>query len=234
MTNWAKLLIPLTLGGIAAGINFAVMYHSIDPQEFIVAKQDLMAGEILIEELLQKQIISGEAAALMKSAIPWKEYQSLVAGRRLVRPLQKNDLLLWRDVASPEELELEPGEDAMAISLEGVAVVERFLPIGDYVTFVVATRPDFASESSVSEDRFERVGPFRLLSAGPRMTRYSPDDTDAAISSRVVTIAIPGGANLEDKTRRLLNALAQEHHGRSPLIAMIIHGAEGGDMDNPQ
>lgn len=224
MSNWIKLLLPLALGGIAAGVNWAIMNRIVAPETFVVANADVAAGEKLTEGMLSKRELSGEAAKLLQSAVPWKDVNTLVLNRRVARSLAKDDLLLWRDLEEPNELPLGEQEDALTLSLEGVAVVEQLLPIGKAVTFVIAKSQNETSTPEENADRFEKVGPFQLLSVGPRMTRIEDQD-DAGSGTRAITIAIPRKPD-DPMTPKLLNAISASEYGKSPIVAVIIHGPD--------
>lgn len=233
MSAWMKLLIPLALGIVAAIVNFAVLKQSVSSREFVVARVPIESGQEITQDLLTTREVSGHAAAMLKSAVPAEGHESLVLGRRAGRHIEADDLLLWQDVNVPSELAPRPGEDALTISLDGVAVVPRLLIVGQEVTFIVNIEDDPTAVDPTqpleAAARFEPIGPFRLLSIGPRLSRIADDDSGNDLDGgRNITIAIPAtqGEKFDRMTQRLLDAISRSTYGQAAIRAMIIHSRE--------
>jgi hypothetical protein len=220
------------LGGGAALCNYWLVYVYTSPEEFICIIEDIAPGEVILNKV-QTQTLGGNVKSLLKVAVSGKDYESLLAGRRAARQLKKGDLLLWQDVIQPTELQPGLGEDGLSLSLDGVAVIPQLLLVGQRITFVVnppVRNDDLLSgrDSRTHSPEPELVGPFRLLSVGPRLNRTADDSDRSDPAGRNITIAIPEAADgaLDSSTRRLLLAIMGSDQDRSAIKAIILHRSQ--------
>lgn len=231
MSIWLRLAIPIVLGSGAAACNYFLMYMYTNPQKFVSAKEDINAGEELLSKL-EVVDVPGHAQSLLKCAVSGDGYASLLGGVRASRQLRKGDLLLWQDVVQPVELKPSAGEDALTLSLEGVAVIPQLMNVGQQITFVVKPLSDEASVGSSSSSALsrgpERIGPFRLLSVGSRLNRVSNSTERGDSFGKTITVAIPATSarDSDRNTNRLLKSIMGDSGDRSAIKAIILRGSE--------
>jgi hypothetical protein len=231
MSIWLKLLIPVLLGGGAATCNYFLMFTYTNPKKFVSAKEDINSGDELLSKL-EVVDIPGRAQVLLKCAVTGDDYLSLLDGRRAARSLKKGDLLLWQDVVQPVELKPAPNEDALTLSLEGVAVIPQLLLVGQQITFVVKPAGDDVVVGPGSKPAGPRepelIGPFRLLSVGSRLNRVSADSERGDSSGRTITVAIPATSEkfVDATTGRLLKSIIGNNRDQSLIKAIILRHPE--------
>jgi hypothetical protein len=237
MNNWLRLGIPVVLGLVAAGVNYTVMQHQVEPLKFLSVTRDVEPGETLAPEDLAEVTVSGEVATLAKAAIQAQD-RSLLMQRTVARRLKRNDLLLYSDVTNPAELKLEPGEASLGVSLGDVAIVPRLLLVGEEIGFLVNMRGTAVEPAATAGDGdpppaggpraadVTYLGPFRLLSVGERISRVQTEKVTSG-NDRDICIAVPLSketGQMSDTARRLVSAMAGNESGRSAIVAVVLHG----------
>lgn len=238
MNAWLKFLIPIGLGLAAAALNLAAVSQS-RPETWrgVRVARDLAAGEVLGAADLEPAELTGDPGSLARTAIPWSSMGILLA-RPVPRALRAGDLVLWRDaVPEPEELSAAPGEKALMIALEGIAVQPTLLRVGDGVGFLVAADDDEPSLPPAAEEEgngpadYRYLGPFSLLSVGERLSR---DAGSRGGDPRVISVAvrIDDEGRLDDRARRLVHATERGRRGggRGRIVALLLDPSPREDL----
>lgn len=233
MNAWLKFLIPIGLGLAAAALNLAAVSQS-RPETWrgVRVARDLAAGEVLGAADLEPAELTGDPGSLARTAIPWSSMGILLA-RPVPRALRAGDLVLWRDaVPEPEELSAAPGEKALMIALEGIAVQPTLLRVGDDVGFLVADddEPSPSVEGDGSAD-YLYLGPFSLLSVGERLSRGAGSGGG---DPRVISVAVrvDDQGRLDDRARRLVFATERGRRGggRGRIVALLLDPSPREDL----
>ncbi len=228
--NWKKLLIPIALGVLAAGLNYAALSNQTTSASFIVLKENIKAGQLLEPDLLERIELPGNLESLSRTAVPYSMRQVL-EGRPVSRDLEKGDLVLWRDTTpGPGELTAGKDEEALPISLDGLQVDPRLLRVGDEIGFLVdATPAGSASAATATSARpqartvIEYVGPFRILSVGDVVQRRAPDQKESSVA-RTITVALKrkDGRIEDDSMRKFLEAKWAARDRQQPRILEVV------------
>jgi hypothetical protein len=101
MGHLLKLFLALSLGVVAAAVNWIWLSSQVEPEEFVAAKKSIEAGEPIVEDLLKPIGIPGNPKELRASFIPYEE-RFVLFGRKVPRAFKEGDLLLYRDLEPPE------------------------------------------------------------------------------------------------------------------------------------
>jgi hypothetical protein len=180
MNYLLKLTIPIGLGIVAVVLNLMASSHSQQLIQFVAVKSDIGPGLPITEDALRPiGIPIGNAEALRGVAVPWSERAVLFGRPCPLRGLKKGDIVFYRDANPDPGLNLEPGEVAMHLSLEGLVTgsLPSILNVGDEVTFwVYRTAPlDAKGLPAGPKPLPEAIGPFRVVSLGKKITRDFPE-----------------------------------------------------------
>ena len=212
--NWQKLLIPIVLGVVAAGLNYAALNNQTISASFLVLKENVKAGQLLEPDLLERIELPGNLESLSRTAVPYNMRQVL-DGRPVSRDLEKGDLILWRDTTpGPGELTAGKDEEALPISLDGLQIDPRLLRVGDEIGFLIDATPAVSAPAGTATSArpqprtvIEYAGPFRILSVGDVVQRRAPDQKDPS-AARTITVALKhkGGHIENENMRKFLEA----------------------------
>ena len=164
-----NILLPLGLAFIAGVMNFAVLSRTTAMQSYIEVTANLKPGETFKIPLL-KQV---KVAAKVPGAIPWEE-RNVLATLRAPRPFEAGDWVMQSDIVPQDSvgIQLEKGEVALNVSLEGIVIEPKLLKIGQPIGFVIRQTDENspAATNSTTEriegDKYQIVGPFRLVTLG--------------------------------------------------------------------
>jgi hypothetical protein len=101
MGHLLKLLLALSLGVVAAAVNWLWLSSQVEPEQFVSASKAIEAGEPIQEDLLKPIGIPGNAKRLRETFIPWEE-RFVLFGRQVPRAFEPGDLVFYRDLQPPE------------------------------------------------------------------------------------------------------------------------------------
>ena len=151
-----KLLIPIGLGVLAAGLNYLTINAGLPQTEFIAAKRTIIAGKTIKKsDLVELPIPQNFEDSLAGLAPQYVERGSII-GQRAVRDVPAGDIVLLADTA------LGGVEDVNAESHQRVPLGRNseysgLFDAGMNVYFRVAT------QGERGERVYKRLGPFKLL-----------------------------------------------------------------------
>jgi len=217
-----RFALPVILGVVAAGINYAVLSMRMAPRTYAQASSKLRRGADVFDK---DNVSKVELAVDIPAALPWDDHKVLF-DLRVARDLQPGDLIFRSDIVLPDDrLKLQPGEVALNIPLEGVKFEANLLQVGRNVGFAIAETPPArgaVQPASVGDPKFDAVGPFRIVSVGARIT--SQPSTDAEKNrSTVATVSVAtsqlADGRVEDKAARLLQANREK-----TIVALVLYG----------
>lgn len=114
MSNWSRLILPLCLGLVAAGLNLATLRNRLEPDYLITVKRTIAAGERILESDLQP-VEAARNAGNSRHFWPWESRQQLLGGTTAAVRLDAGDLV-------PRDVFLRESEPLFRIP-EGYAVV---------------------------------------------------------------------------------------------------------------
>jgi hypothetical protein len=219
-----RFVLPVILGIAAAGINYAVLNLRLSPRMYVQAASKLKRGTDIFDTDNVKKV---ELAVDIPAALPWEDHKVLFS-LPVSRDLQPGDLILRSDIVLPEEeLKLNPGEVALNISLEGVRFESNLLQVGRKVGFAISevTVPRDGGPRTVTVgERFDAVGPFRIVSVGARISRQpladSVQDRSGVTTVSVATAQLADG-RVDDKASRLLQANRDK-----TIVALVLYADE--------
>ena len=185
MSYGVKLLIPIGLGVMAALFNWLSLASQTQLVDFTMVSRDIPAGSVLSEKDLEKLgIPANQSKGLKKTAVPYDERAALI-GEKVLRGMEKNDLVFWQDtLVRGEVIEWEPGEAfGVVVPLNNVKVPP--LHVGDKVNFRVPVK-----DEATGKDEMRDLGPFRLIMVGQK--RRSDRSVTIGIENiEQVTVAFP-------------------------------------------
>jgi hypothetical protein len=177
-----------------------------DGNALLFGKDDL--GELVLERSTGKAI----------RAVKWSDRKLLLA-TPIRRAYEPGELILLEDAASEDhDLNLRRGETALVIALNNIPHEPSLLRVGGYVGFVVDTN-DSVGDAVLESPAKRQLGPFRLVSVGPRVM----DDSISGGSnrSRVSTVSVAtmlrDGSYVDGDAAILLEA------ARNDLISGMTH-----------
>jgi hypothetical protein len=236
VSHTKKLLIPLVLGVVAAGMNWYVLRQKLTLEGFVAVSHDLSAGHLLRAEDLEELRIGGDIGDFKKTAIPYQD-KSVLISRTVCRPMQSHDIVLFQDLA-PQRLEPGPRADSMPISLEGVAKVQGLLVVGDNIGFWIKKQSPAAENSGISNEDgsvpsndTEYIGPFTLLSVGSRLTQFASSTGDSARnyeSGDIIHVAIrfiDDNHTPDTASSRLIQSQQDSSVGQKRIVALSLPGS---------
>ena len=124
-------------------------------------------------------------------------------------------------------MDLRPGESGLHIAVESLRMEPGLLRVGDQVGFVVPKAGSGSSPNNANtEEGYEQVGPFRIVSINNRIVETPYGTSDDGQQPRVTTITVAvklssDRRSFEDDTNRLIRANANNEirgitfHGRT-------------------
>lgn len=101
MGHFVKLLLALSLGAVAAAVNWIWLSQRVEPELFVAAGKKIDRGETLTPELLKPIGIPGNSARLRETFIPYEE-RFILSGRKAPRAFAEGDMVFYRDLEAPE------------------------------------------------------------------------------------------------------------------------------------
>lgn len=101
MGHLLKLLLALSLGVVAAAVNWIWLSSQVEPDQFVAASKKIEAGETITPELLKPIGIPGNSSRLRETFIPYEE-RFILDGRKSPRSFEAGDLLFYRDLEPPD------------------------------------------------------------------------------------------------------------------------------------
>ena len=206
MQNTLKLLIPVGFGVAAAILNWIVLSQSTKTEDFLVATADIKENEPFQlgknVAKTEKGIPRSVSEGLQATAIKFKD-KGMIVGRIAKSDIKKGDIILYQytDIRdNPGLVFLKNTEGNITVPLDGEKMIGA--SIGDFVWFYLppfklSANPEAASER-IYEGKKEKVGPFRILAIGNRIT----NSDDGATTSGVSTVTIAYDRNEQDKTKK--------------------------------
>jgi hypothetical protein len=234
-----KLLVPIGLGVIAGLVNYAAMQQKLQPVTFVAASRDLRVGDSLSDSDWQALTLSGDVASMKSSAVLWED-RKVLWKKKAGRSLRKGDMFFLSDALQAIELQPGDGEVAMAISLDRIPYVPRFLLVGEKIGFLIEqskneaanppANPPAGTPAAPRETEPAYVGPFRLLSVGERLSRTQPDDAGTAVDTSgrgLIYVGIrldESTKQLDEASRRLVLAQVPDMTGRQKILGIVLHG----------
>ena len=249
MKHLVRLIPSLVLGAVAGYLYMATLWRAIQPVEFVAVKADLKAGERFTVDNLGSIRINGEPGRLKDTAVLSRD-RAILYNRPTNRELKAGDLVLLRDTAAAaQRTDGRRRRGRLPVSLSGLNVVPQLLAAGDQVEFLVTTGQSTeggggspaprspvgtlaAVNGSIAQpDRrppIERIGPFRILSVGQRLsTRSARPGAEASRGQGdegVITVALKqlgGGKEFDPPAARLVEVLGTRP-GAGKLM-LVIH-----------
>jgi len=219
MTYTLKLLIPIGLGVVAAAINWIAMSSATQPIKYVQASMDLKEGQRFGVDNLAAIELPSTFKNLKDTAIPY-EHIGVLYGQRVRRNLKKGDILFWRD--SPEggpRIGLMEDEEIHPVSIENVDCIPSLMRIGDEVSFRFL--PMAPGGQAVW------VGPFRVVSVGPRLSN-EPGETEMFSdpgSMKTISVAIKreGSPNRDEKFDQFEQLCDSMKMGQARLLRIKHH-----------
>lgn len=222
-----NILLPLGLAFIAGVMNFAVLSRTTAMQSYIEVTANLKPGETFKIPLL-KQV---KVAAKVPGAIPWEE-RNVLATLRAPRSFEAGDWVMQSDIVPQDEvgIQLEKGEVALNVSLEGIVIEPKLLKIGQPIGFVIRqtdeTSPTATTNptSRTGDAEYQIVGPFRLVTLGEiAIEEVDPEEEDQLRPPKTISVAVPStdGKKLDSEAQRLSQAIEQ-----SRITAIVLYPTE--------
>ncbi len=222
-----NILLPLGLAFIAGVMNFAVLSRTTAMQSYIEVTANLKPGETFKIPLL-KQV---KVAAKVPGAIPWEE-RNVLATLRAPRPFEAGDWVMQSDIVPQDAvgIQLEKGEVALNVSLEGIVIEPKLLKIGQPIGFVIRQSDEKspAATPSTTEriegENYQIVGPFRLVTLGEiAIEEIDPEEEDQLRPPKTISVAVPStdGKQLDSEAQRLSQAIEQTR-----ITAIVLYPTE--------
>jgi len=222
-----NILLPLGLAFIAGVMNFAVLSRTTAMQSYIEVTSNLKPGETFKIPLL-KQV---KVAAKIPGAIPWEE-RNVLATLRAPRPFEAGDWVMQSDIVPQDAvgIQLEKGEVALNVSLEGIVIEPKLLKIGQPIGFVIRQSDEKspAATPSTTEriegENYQIVGPFRLVTLGEiAIEEIDPEEEDQLRPPKTISVAVPStdGKQLDSEAQRLSQAIEQTR-----ITAIVLYPTE--------
>lgn len=114
MKNWSRLILPLCLGLVAAGLNLATLRNRLEPDYVVAVTRPVAAGERIREQDLRAVEVPRNAGNA-RHFWPWDARQQLLGGTTAAVRLDAGDLI-------PRDVFLRESEPLFSIPA-GYAVV---------------------------------------------------------------------------------------------------------------
>ena len=221
MSHSVKLLIPIGLGIVAAGINWFALNSATRPVEFVEVTAELKEGTEFSLENLGSVELPARFRDLKDTAYPYEQVGVLL-GRRATRSYEKGDIVFRRDLADEGPLsDLPPDEEVHPVSLEGVDIVPAFMVVGGKISFKF--------QSSDPGNPAEWVGPFPLKNVGSRVTNDPYHDESGGLDrNQDVSVILkkpssPGRTPMHDRLEEFCDKRAT---GEVTLLRIKYHSPQ--------
>lgn len=233
--SWLKLGIPITVGALAAFLNWQLLTAKAPTRTFVRVKEPVRTGAVLTDDNLAQVELSGSEETVTHlglTAVPWRD-RAVLKDRPVVRDLSANDLVLWSDVTSARA---QPKEPFAPISLEELKFVPPLLQVEDQIYFVISPAPAAeprpsgalepkAPEPKAPEPRYETVGPFRVLAIGEMGARQGLASRESrGASERTIQVAVhlQNGKVQDENYFKVIAAQAEERRGASRIHGIVL------------
>jgi len=217
MQGWWKLLIPLGLGVLAAGLNYMGRSSDVEPVYYLGLKKDLKTGEEIKPAYLEAITLPRTlVASLTKVGITYEE-RAVVYGRRVQRGMKMGDLMLWSDITAPTK-PWDKDDVLLHLSLDNVPLAAD-IRVGQKIAFILpqelldvvppGKEPVIGKVDPKTLKNYKLVGPFRVHSLGNRIMEENAPRT---VSSNVqeITLVVPApkdGNEFDANTHTLLTTV---------------------------
>ncbi len=176
-----KLLIPVGLGLAAAALNYMTVQTSLQEVEFIAAKKPIKTGQLITESDLVGLPLPEKFREGLSRAAPTYSNRGSLSGQRASHDIPEGEILFYQDTAMNET-------DQGVTAVKETSLTVR---LGRNTEFAGLFRPqmDVYFRVSVRDDneveRFQRIGPFRLLSVGSGKITGMGDSGDQSVIDQV-------------------------------------------------
>ncbi len=213
--NYAiKLLIPLTLGIVAAAVNWMVLASNTTPIEFVTVKDTMQVGDLFDLQKCDKLEVPPGFKNLSKSAVRFED-RGVLSGRVVRRVIERGDPVFFADTdLGGEWLIMDDSEELFPVELDEVAVDPKLLRIGNLIRFRV---PAIQGESVAPW-----VGPFKIVAVGSKINNnFSEERGSFSGSSLSVGIAYDMQRN-EEQLKRLEQFCDAQREGKAQMLGVRI------------
>ncbi|MFK7822335.1 MAG: hypothetical protein AB8G99_26815 [Planctomycetaceae bacterium] len=96
MPNWSRLILPVGFGVLAAVVNWVAMSRHVEPNDFVVLRENVPMGSVISEGHITKLSSNLQVDQLAKVVVPWRE-RHLVVGRIATRNMVAGEPILVRE-----------------------------------------------------------------------------------------------------------------------------------------
>ena len=172
MKNWIGLLIALSLGIIAAVLNWQYLERKSKEIEFVsfLALSESVrlkpGDQFLNEHFVQLEIPRKNVGSLYETAVLYDDRHT-VTNLKAIQEYRGGEIILRQQLKTPaSEFTLNKNELAIWIPVNSATFVPSLVKPGDYVSFVV-TEPNAVFDQIIKRDRSQ-------LPDGPEFTEDEP------------------------------------------------------------
>jgi hypothetical protein len=231
-----RIILPIVLGVVAGALNFMVLRGSTAPLELTVVRSNLPVDTELTEDMLERLQVRADRT-MFKSAMPYSE-RGLLLGRRLRRPLEAGEILLYADLEKLDETNvrpyLKPGETTLTVPVPSSRIAPG-LRRGDSIGVLVTRSAAVSSTKNAPGTTSRILGPFRLLHVGaaagrPRM--HGQEET-----RQVIVAVTPGKDGRLDPAvaavQEAINAAMSSNNSGNILAVELYLPASRDSADQP-
>lgn len=211
-----RLTVPALMFVAFAGSHYLATSSSDLPIRVVRARSDISEGHnITLDDLGYAEIVG--SSDLLQTFVHYSD-RAQYAGLPVSRNVVAGELLCLKDLQQPtiKQMELEPGEDGLPISLSRVDYSEKELVVGMNLSFAVA---------GPTAD-IEVIGPFRVVAIGGTAHRNATSESPGADQDgKQITIAsktVDGRFDL--MTTRLLKAQNNLDDNGEKIIGIVYPG----------
>jgi len=215
-----RILVPVGLFLAFAGAHYVGTQSKLETMELTAAGRDLKAGTQLVEASLDPVSIQG-TASLFRNFVPFGQRGQDLLYAPLNRDVKKGELIALSDLLQPVEsqLQLEPDEVGVHVSLEKLSFEEGQITVGVQVGFLLETM------KGEQAGKMELLEPFRVIGIGDRViaAKGMPQD-EKPRNPKLLTIAVKRTAEggLEEKALRLMGAAADDLSDRPERVRALV------------
>jgi hypothetical protein len=228
MNYLVKLAIPIGLAIVAVVLNLMASAHSQQLIQFVSVRTDIAPAQPITEDALAPiSIPIGTAETLKGVVLPWSERAVLFGRPAPLRGLKKGDIVFYRDANPDPGLNLEPGEVAMHLPLEGLVTgsLPAIVNVGDEITFWVYRPVPVDPKGVVAgpKPKGEPIGPFRIVSLGKKVTRDFPEAPGSGSSDqRDISFAVRPDPKDPQKPNPEITKLIEVRQNRPPGTEVVV------------
>jgi len=245
-----KFVAALVFAFLAAGLQLVASMQRARPAQFlgVRVKAPVAPGQVFEDTLFEEfRLAVDQAGSLRTTAVAWHD-RALLFGRQSVSRLEPGDVVMHRDVESPElTLDLAKDEYGIVVPLSGAAIESGLLMVGGEIGFTLALgddagppiepappgdaisdNPAAARTAKAPAEPIDRtlrpgeiLGPFRLVTIGARTTRYGRGGGSGTVT--VAAKLAPDG-RLDAKARKLMALTG----GGAARLHMVLYGSNKG------